>query len=319
MTDQNRRIAVFLFVTCLFSWFFLGIFQMSAGVWGSRSAVFVELCYSMFPLVSTLIIHKVIWNQPLRFSFGKNKPDFAWILYSSLIPAMLTLLCIVLVMMYPRTKVNTNQIVFILPIVPILGSDLSISIIKFLSDYPALIVNLLGSFILSISWFGLIGFFEEAGWRGFYFRHFFEKYGFWPASLISGLSYGVWTFPLFYVSSGSYQVGLYGILLAILHAPIISFMRLHADSVIPAAILHGSFLAFSSFDKMFIDDSRGIGIFFIVYLVALILLNLGVLLFGMNMQHRLESLPSGGYIRKLPRKPRIISKNELENKEISEI
>ena len=85
---------------------------------------------------------------------------------------------------------------------------------------------------------------EESGWRGFLQREL-AYLGFWRSSLLIGVIWGIWHAPIIYQGYNYPEHPLTGIFMMVvlctLLAPIVSFVRLKAKSVVAAAVLHGSF------------------------------------------------------------------------------
>lgn len=94
---------------------------------------------------------------------------------------------------------------------------------------------------------------EELGWRGFLQREL-GFLGFWRFSLIIGLVWGVWHLP-FILHGHNYpqhpQLGVFFMIyFTVLMAPILSYVRWRARSVIAAAVLHGTLNAVAGISFM---------------------------------------------------------------------
>jgi membrane protease YdiL (CAAX protease family) len=102
---------------------------------------------------------------------------------------------------------------------------------------------LFGGMLAGISTNAVAGFGEELGWRGFFLKEL-AHVGFWKSSWVIGLVWGIWHAPLIvhgYNYPGHPVMGIFMmILFTILFSPLIAYVRLKANSVIAAAIMHGS-------------------------------------------------------------------------------
>jgi membrane protease YdiL (CAAX protease family) len=84
---------------------------------------------------------------------------------------------------------------------------------------------------------------EEVGWRGFLQREL-APLGFWRASGVIGLVWGLWHAPIILLGPyfPQHPVAGVGMMTAftLLIAPVFSYVRLKSGSVLAAAVLHGS-------------------------------------------------------------------------------
>jgi membrane protease YdiL (CAAX protease family) len=89
----------------------------------------------------------------------------------------------------------------------------------------------------------IAGFGEELGWRGMLQKEF-APLGFWKASLLVGVIWGVWHAPLILQGHNYPEHPRTGVLMMILWCallgPVFSYVRLKARSVLAAAVMHGS-------------------------------------------------------------------------------
>lgn len=108
--------------------------------------------------------------------------------------------------------------------------------------HPFWIAMALG-LIAGITINAVAGFGEELGWRGFLQKEF-GFMGFWKSSLLIGFIWGLWHAPLILQGHNYPQHPKAGVFMmtvwCMLLAPIFSYVRLKAKSVIAAAVIHGS-------------------------------------------------------------------------------
>jgi len=130
---------------------------------------------------------------------------------------------------------------------------------------PAL-MSLIQGLIAGATINALLAFGEELGWRGLLQREW-ESLGAFASSALIGLVWGLWHAPLILMGhnfpghpvAGIFQMIAASVLLGIL----ISYVRLRAGSVIPAALMHGSVNGLYGISLMYLDwdNDLSIGLF----------------------------------------------------------
>jgi membrane protease YdiL (CAAX protease family) len=145
-------------------------------------------------------------------------------------------------------------------------------------------LTLLQGLLVGITVNALAGFGEELGWRGFLQREL-GALGFWKASAIIGLVHGFWHAPLIVRGINYPEHPWAGVFLmtveTLLSAPLVAYVCLKADSVVAAAIFHGTGNGLSVLATMGLEGGNdllvgGCGLAgFLVLLVA----NLGLVVF----------------------------------------
>jgi CAAX protease family protein len=108
--------------------------------------------------------------------------------------------------------------------------------------HPFLLV-LVGGMFAGATINAVAGFGEELGWRGFLQREW-ASLGFWKSSWLVGFVWGLWHIP-FLLHGHNYPGHPYAGIIAmtvwtVLFAPLIAYIRIRANSVIAAAVMHGT-------------------------------------------------------------------------------
>src|SRR5262249_13959217 len=107
----------------------------------------------------------------------------------------------------------------------------------------AVFLTLLQGLLVGITINALAGFGEELGWRGFLQREL-SGLGFWKASAIIGVVWGFWHAPLIVQGLNYPEHPWIGVFLmtvgTLLQALLLGYVCLKADSVVAAAIFHGT-------------------------------------------------------------------------------
>lgn len=124
------------------------------------------------------------------------------------------------------------------------GAEVPAELADSLPSFPLLVaLAMLGGILPN----AIAGFGEEAGWRG-YLWSVLRPLGFWKASLLVGLIWGLWHAPLI-IAGHNYGSDYYGFpwtgvlmmtAFCIGLSPIMGFLRDRTGSSIPAAIFHGT-------------------------------------------------------------------------------
>lgn len=120
---------------------------------------------------------------------------------------------------------------------------------------------------------------EELLWRGYLWEKLKDR-GFWQASYLIGLLWGIWHMPLIYFLGYNYPgwpaIGSFiFIILCMLMSPFLSYFRQKGNSILPASFFHGVFnaapgLCFILFKQF---DSLWVGLTSIPFIGLLFLLN----------------------------------------------
>lgn len=121
---------------------------------------------------------------------------------------------------------------------------------------PLLALLTFGSALIAGPTFNAVAAFgEEFGWRGFLQKEWTQM-GFWNSSLIIGLIWGVWHFPLVlggYNYPGEPILGMIMMtVFTIVWSPIHAYVTVMGRSVIPAAIMHGTINAIGGTTYIFL-------------------------------------------------------------------
>ena len=244
-------------------------FAGAAQLWAS-------LCM-FIPLVATLICQKSSKEPLLRnvgVSWKVNRWWFVgWLIFPVI--AMLTLL-----FTYWISGLNNTDIDVTLPFSTVNG-PVGVSAFVLLSGMLA------GATINALFAFG-----EEVGWRGYLLKQF-EGRSFLGTAFVIGIIWGLWHAPLILMGHNYPQHPQWGVLMmvgvCILMSFIIQYFRVKSDSVIVAAIMHGTCngvagltMVFLSLDKYndLIDGSAGLA-----GILAMLVVAIAIFLFDRYVTH----------------------------------
>lgn len=265
---MSRKVTFFLFLTFLLTW----TIEFAAIAWigdfsivnqpgsGFPVIVLIFIICMYMPTVALLIVKKGIYHEPVKplgLSFKMNR----WWAISILIPAAVAVLSVFVSILEPGVTLGSGE--------QYIADQIASS-----SQSPEeaaeaeQFVNALGlsGVLLALLLFGsaLIGgptfnafaaFGEEFGWRGFLQKEW-THIGFWKSSLLIGLIWGIWHFPLIYGGYNYPGEPVLGMIMmtvfTIVWAPIHAYVTVMGRSVIPAAITHGTINAIGGFTYIFL-------------------------------------------------------------------
>ena len=131
---------------------------------------------------------------------------------------------------------------------------------------------------------------EELGWRGLLQREF-GFMGFWKSSAIIGLVWGIWHGPIILQGHNYPEHPHAGVLMMILFclllSPLFSYVRLKAQSVIAAAVIHGSLNATVGLAIIVVKGGNDltVGVTGLAGFIVLTLVNLGIFIFARKRSH----------------------------------
>ena len=251
---RARKILQFLLLTFGLAWTLgFGFFALGGRV-NSGAFVAVAVLYMFAPATAAFITQKWTWQEPLR-DLGLRRPRLPWMAVAWLGPVLLVIVALAASLALPGVSLVTGLEGFMAAIadkVPPehlarLKEDLAQSI---LAAPGVLLLLSFGQILVAgptINALAALG--EELGWRGLLMREL-KPLGFWRSSLVIGFFWGVWHLPIIingYNYPGYPVLGpIMMTLLTVLLSPIIGYVTWRAESVLAAAVFHGTFNAAAS-------------------------------------------------------------------------
>jgi membrane protease YdiL (CAAX protease family) len=130
----------------------------------------------------------------------------------------------------------------------------------------------------------LFAFGEEFGWRGFLLKALGNK-KLLPVSLITGIVWGLWHFPLILIGHNYPQHPVAGVgmmvVFCILLSPVMTYITLKSKSVIAAAVFHGTLNAIAGICILYLAGGNDLtnGATGLAGFIALILVNFSFFLY----------------------------------------
>lgn len=287
-----RKPLIFLLITYAISWTMAFSYFALGGSLLSPSFIVVAVLFMFTPMLSAIIVQKVIYREKVLFPLGVSFRLNRWFIVGWLLPPFLALAATGVSLLMPGVEFSSDPAVSnaFQSVSKNATGDRMVELKQQISKIPihpfwlALISGLVaGATINAVAGFG-----EELGWRGLLQKEL-AWLGFWKSSWVIGFVWGAWHLPFIihgYNYPGHPVAGVFMMtLMTVLFAPLIAYVRLKARSVIAAAIMHGTLNAVAGIPFVVTrgGDSLTLGILGAPGIIVLVLLNIGlVYLIGKN-------------------------------------
>ncbi|MBU3188244.1 CPBP family intramembrane metalloprotease [Clostridium bowmanii] len=211
MNRTTKKVLYFIMFTYVITLLFFLILQVNGGKSSPISMKLLGITM-VFPLISFIIVQKIIFKQKLKDSLGISFKFNIWFLFSILIPMLIAF------------GINV------------------ISIIKFSSPnffLKTFIINI----IIGLSISAISALIEEFAWRGFLFNEL-KHIGAIKSSLIIGVIWALWHTPiaiLYKYPNDPLNGAMINFVQMFVISIIITYIRKKSESIFAAAIMHGMF------------------------------------------------------------------------------
>lgn len=261
MSQNSKNTLIFVGLTYLLSWLMAVVYFAFGGVITSKGFSFFYVINMFTPALSAIVIYKYTIKDPFRKTFDIYFKPNRWFYAAWLLPLIIALATNEVGLSLPWHEYSPEMEGFFkklsetLPPNQVEAVRKSIDILPIPLFWITIIQGMIAGFTIS----AVISFGEELGWRG-YLQRQFSAMGFWKSSALIGIIHGVWQWP--YVINGyTYnEHPLAGIFMmiafTILLAPIVSYFRLKAKSLIAACIFRGTLMGLFGLPIMMISGGN---------------------------------------------------------------
>jgi membrane protease YdiL (CAAX protease family) len=243
-----KKVALFLVLAYLLSYAIVPLYFALGGTTAMPGSLVLGIAYMFVPLVVAVVVQKLVYHAPLRvplrIAFRPNR----WFLVAWLLPFVIALVTLGVSLLLPGVSFSPEMAGMFERFRGLLTPEQLEEMerqAKTLPIHPfwlALLQGLVaGPTVNAIAAFG-----EELGWRGLLLREL-GALGFWRTSAVIGLVWGFWHAPLIVLGHNYPEHHLAGVFLmtvmTVLLSPLLGYVTLRANSVVAAAIFHGTFNA----------------------------------------------------------------------------
>lgn len=300
---QVKKILLFLGLTFFLDWAMVYLFLALGGKWQGIAPTIIALAYMFVPMVIAIIVQKVFYREalikPLGISFRIN----SWFFVAWFLPPLIAFATMGVSLLLPGITFTPDLTGFFDQLKNTLTPEQIEAMKAQISGMPVhpIWLMLLQGMIAGTTINAVAGFGEELGWRGLFLKEL-SPLGFWKSSLVIGIIWGIWHAPLILLGHNYPLHPQIGVLMmtawTVLMAPLFSYIRLKAKSVIASSIFHGTINATYGLAIVLVagGDDLTIGLTglagFIVFAVADILLFMyDRLITGQPVNTILKNLP----------------------------
>jgi len=283
MPKKVPKALVFIILTFFLNYLMVFLYFLLGGEWGSSSSFYVSLFYMFIPMTVALVLQKLIYKEPVRGPLGISFKLNRWFLAAWLLPPVVALATLGVSLLFPGVQYSPEMAGMFERFKDHLTPE---QLQQMESQAAASLVHpiwigLLQGLVAGITVNAVAGFGEELGWRGFLQKEL-GFLGFWRSSALIGLIWGIWHAPLILQGHNYPQHPVAGVFMmtvfTLLLAPIFSYVRLRAKSVIAAAIAHGTLNGTVGLAIMMIQGGNDltVGVTGLAGFIVLTIVNIGI-------------------------------------------
>ena len=295
MKSNFNKAGLFIALTFFFSWLMAVLFFAFGGQIYTLAFFAMAVAYMFVPTIMTIVVQRFVFKEPLKRPLGISFRLNRWFLVAWLLPVIMALATIVVSLSFPGVQFSADPEVS--RIFEHFGSVLPPERMQVIESQTSAFglhpfwLGLLQGLIAGITVNAVAGFGEELGWRGLLQREF-RFMGFWKSSALIGVIWGIWHAPLVLHGHNYPHYPVAGVfmmtILTVLLAPVFAYIRLKANSVIAAAIIHGSFNAVGALPLVVIKGGSDltVGITGFAGFIVLVLVNITLFIYDRFLAKR---------------------------------
>ena len=287
MNRNIKKSLLFIGLTFLCNWHMVFLFLALGGKWGMSSSLIIGTAYMFIPMLIAILVQKGIYGEPLKEPLGISWKFNRWWLVAWFLPPLVAFASFGVSLLLPGVSYSPEMAGLMERFRGMLPPEQMQQMQEQLTAFPVhpVWISLLQGLVAGITINAVAGFGEELGWRGF-LQNELGYLGFWKSSALIGAIWGIWHAPLILQGHNYPQHPVAGVFMIVvfclLLAPIFSFVRLKAKSVIAAAIIHGSLNGTVGLAIMLVAGGNDllIGVTGLAGFIVLALVNTGIFVFN---------------------------------------
>ena len=292
-----RRVLTFLGITYAIDWAIAGGLWLSGAPLPGPVATAVAMAYMVVPAAVAIVLARR-WEVPLA-SYGVRVPRNWYLALAPLAPMLLAVMTIAVAVLLGFAQYDPSGAGGIERMERIAGPQTAEQMRSAWETLPVnpLLLALLSAPIAGFTINGLFAFGEELGWRGL-LQQALAPLGFARASMLIGFVWGLWHAPLILQGHNFPEHPRLGVLVMIAACIplgiLMSWLALRAQTVIAAAVAHGTFNAAAGITLLAMRGGEAIEILPLGYAGIVAMVPLVLVVLALRPPVRYEDLQEPG-------------------------
>jgi uncharacterized protein len=300
MGPNIRKSFVFTVLTYFVSYLMFIMYLALGGTWTMPGSMIVGVLYMFVPLAVAVLVQRRLFREPLKTPLRINFRLSRWFLVAWLLPPTIAVASIGTALLLPGVSFTTDPGVVLerfRDVIPPERLEQMTRQIDVLPIHPFLLA-LLPGLIAGVTVNAVAAFGEEVGWRGL-LQNELAPLGFWKSSWLIGVIWGFWHAPLILQGHNYPQHPWAGVFLmsvmTVLLSPLMAYVTIKANSVIAAAIFHGTFNATYGLALVMVrgGDDLTVGMTGVAGFITLFLFNCGLFIYDRQAARSQTSFEKG--------------------------
>lgn len=273
----------YLLLTLTISWIIAGV-AIALGIHPSKpfSYTIFGAAYMALPAIIALTLQTLDGEKPFK-NFNFAPKINAWFIIAGVVPILFSFAALGINLLLPGISFSASY-EGLLSSIPEEHLALATQQLSQFTPLTFLIVQVTSAIVAGYTINALFALGEEYGWRSYLLKALKEK-KFIQLSLITGVVWGVWHFPLILVGHNYPQHPLIGVPMMILFCtlvtPLITYIVIKSKSVITAAIFHGVMNAIGAISIIYVIGGNDLtnGVTGVAGFITLLLFNIVLYLY----------------------------------------
>ena len=255
-----KKASKYSIIVCLVSWVYAAIMIFGLGVKNVsdnpiKYTVLASL-YMLLPLMIAVVIQKVDKDKLASTGLLRFKIKASW-LVAWMLPVVMVLLTLVVNALVPGCEFNTDMSAMV-PADSVTEEQREM-LALFMNPAVVIMITIVSGLLAGVTINAVFAFGEEYGWRN-YLVDVLREQKFVCASILIGIVWGLWHFPLILLGHNYPQHSVAGVFMMVVFCVLASFIETYivvkTKSVFPAAIFHGTINAVAGLNVILIKGGN---------------------------------------------------------------
>lgn len=283
---DKRKVGLFLSITLIINIIIALIPKMMVKTMGGALGLVIGVVYMFIPTLVAIFVQKGVYKSPIKEPLGISFKINGWFFIGWVLPIIASFLAFGAALLIPGVTYSPGMEGMFEKYKDIMTPEQLQQLKEQIAAVPVppLLMAVFQGLFAGVTVNAIAAFGEELGWRGFLVNEL-KPLGFWKMTLLSGFIWGVWHAPLV-IQGHNYpqhpQIGVFMMIIwCILLTPLINYVRIKANSVVAAAIFHGTLNAVYGIAIMMIygGNDLQVGLTGAAGFAGLLVMNLGLYLY----------------------------------------